>query len=44
MVMHVTKFSEKMKNKSLLSTEKNNIEPEKALYHNYKKLENFAPL
>ena len=36
-VMDVTKISQKMKNKSLLSIEKNIIEREKTLYYNYKK-------
>ena len=38
MVLNVTKFSQKMKNKSLLSIEKNIIEREKMLYYNYKKV------
>ena len=38
MVVKVTKISEKMKNKSLLSTEKNIIEREKTPYYNYKKV------
>ena len=39
MVVNVTKISEKVKNKSLLSIEKNIIEWEKTLYYNYNKLE-----
>ena len=38
MVVNVTKISQKMKNKSLLSIEKNIVEWEKALYFNYKKV------
>ena len=38
MVLSVTKLSQKMKNKSLLSKEKNIIEQEKMLYYNYKKV------
>ena len=38
MVLSVTKLSQKMKNKSLLSIEKNIIEREKMLYYNYKKV------
>ena len=38
MVLSVTKLSQKMKNKSLLSIEKNIIEQEKMLYYNYKKV------
>ena len=34
--MNVTKISQKMKSKSLLSIEKNIIEREKTLYYNYK--------
>ena len=37
-VVNVTKISQKMKNKSLLTIEKNIIEREKTLYHNYKAL------
>ena len=36
MVVNVTKISQKMKNKSLLSKEKNIIEREKLLCYNYK--------
>ena len=35
MVVNVTKISQKMKNKSLLSVEKNKIEQEKTLYYKY---------
>ena len=38
MVENVTKIIQKMKNKTLLSTEKIIIEWEKALDYNYKKL------
>ena len=38
MVVNVTKISQKMKNKSLLSIEKSIIEREKTLYCNYKKV------
>ena len=38
MVVNVTKISQKMKNKSLLSKEKNIIEREKLLCYNYKKV------
>ena len=38
MTVNVTKISRKLKNKSLLSIEKNIIEWEKTLYHNYKKI------
>ena len=38
MVVNVTKISQKMKNKSLLSIEKNIIEQEKTLCYNYKKV------
>ena len=38
MVVNVTKISQKMKNKSLLSIEKNIIEREKMLYYNYEKV------
>ena len=38
MVMKDTKISQKMKNKTWLSIEKNIIESEKMLYYNYKKL------
>ena len=38
MVVNVTKISQKMKNKSLLSIEKKIIEQEKTLYCNYKKV------
>ena len=38
MVLSVIKLSQKMKNKSLLSIEKNIIEREKMLYYNYKKV------
>ena len=38
MVVNVTKISQKMKNKSLLSIEKSIIEWEKTLHYNYKKL------
>ena len=38
MVVNVTKISQKMKNKSLLSIEKTIIECEKMLYYNYKKV------
>ena len=38
MVVNVTKISQKMKNKSLLSKEKNIIEREKMLCYNYKKV------
>ena len=36
MVVNVTKISQKIKNKSLLSKENNIIEREKSLYYNYK--------
>ena len=36
--MSFTKISQKIKNKSLLSTEKTIIELEKMLYYNYEKL------
>ena len=45
--VNVTKISQKMKNKSLMSIEKNIIERVKTLYYDYKKyfnLENFASL
>ena len=38
MVVNVTKISQKMKNKSLLSIEKNIIKREKTLDYNYKKV------
>ena len=38
MIVSVTKISRKLKNKSLLSIEKNVIEWEKTLYYNYKKI------
>ena len=38
MVMNITKISEKMENKSLLSIEKNNTEWQKMPYYNYKKV------
>ena len=38
MVVNVTKISQKMKNKSLLSIEKYIIEREKTLCYNHKKL------
>ena len=38
MVVNTTKMSQKMKNKCLLSTEKNIIEWEKMFYYNYKKV------
>ena len=38
MVVNVTKVSQKMKSKSLLSIEKNIAECEKTLYYNYKKV------
>ena len=38
MVLNVTKFSQKMANKSLLSIEKNIMEREKMLDYNYKKV------
>ena len=41
MVVNVTKISQKMKNKSWLSMEKNIIEREEKLYYN---LENFTSL
>ena len=41
MVVNVTKISQKMKNKSLLSIEKNIIEREKTLHYNF---ENFTSL
>ena len=47
MVVSTTKMSQKMKNKCLLSIEKNIIEWEKMFYYNYKKyfnLENFGSL
>ena len=37
MAVNLTKISQKMKNKSWLSIEKNTIEQEKTLYYNYKK-------
>ena len=37
MVVNVTKISQKMKNKSLLSIKKDVIERGKTLYYNYKK-------
>ena len=37
-VLIVTKISQKMKNKILMSIEKNIIEREKTLYYNYKRL------
>ena len=37
MAVNITKISQKMKNKSWLSIEKNTIEQEKTLYYNYKK-------
>ena len=37
-VVNITKISQKMKNKTLLSMEKNIIESEKMSYCNYKKL------
>ena len=36
--MGLTKISQKMKIKSFLNKEKNIIEREKTLYHNYKKM------
>ena len=38
MVVNVTKISQKMKNKSLLSIENNVIKRERTLYYNYKKV------
>ena len=38
MVVNVTKISQKMKNKSLLSVENNVIKRERTLYYNYKKV------
>ena len=38
MLVNVTKISQKMKSKSLLSREKTNVEWEKFLYYNCKKL------
>ena len=38
MVVNVTKISQKMKNKSLLSIENNIIKRERTLYYNYKKV------
>ena len=38
MVLSVTKISQKIKSKSLLSIEKNIIEWEKMLYYSYKKV------
>ena len=38
MVVNVTKISQKMKNKSLLSIEQNIVEREKMLYYNCKKV------
>ena len=38
MVVNVTKISQKMKNKSLLSIESNIIKRERTLYYNYKKV------
>ena len=37
-VVNVTKISQKMKNKSLLSIESNIIKRERTLYYNYKKV------
>ena len=37
-VVNVTKISQKMKNKSLLSIENNVIKRERTLYYNYKKV------
>ena len=37
MAVNLTKISQKMKNISWLSIEKNTIEQEKTLYYNYKK-------
>ena len=37
-VVNVTKISQKMKNKSLLSIENNIIKRERTLYYNYKKV------
>ena len=44
MVVNVKKISQKMKNKSLLSIQKNIIEWEKMLYHNYKKVFKFRKI
>ena len=41
MALSVTKISQKMKNKSFVSIEKNVKEREKTLYYNYKKLFDF---
>ena len=38
MAVNITKVSHKMKNKSLLSVEKNIIEGEKSFYYHYKKI------
>ena len=38
MVVNVRKISQKMKNKSLFSIEKNITELKKMLYYNYKKI------
>ena len=38
MIVNVTKISQKRKNKSLLSIEKNIIKQEKMLHYNYKKV------
>ena len=42
MVVNVTKISQRMKNKGMLSIEKNIIEWKKTLYYNYKKVFSFG--
>ena len=44
MVVNVTKISQKTKNKTLLSIEKNIIEREKKLYYDYKKVSSLGNL